>query len=355
MNIITPINQLGYGITGLNIVKALAQKTNVALWVIGQPQVTCSEDARIVSACIKNAHKFNPLDTCLRIWHQHDMAQFAGRGQHIGFPIFELDEFNEIEKHQLGTLENIFVCSQWAKDVILNNISISESNVHVIPLGVDRDIFRYEPSENENETTVFFTCGKWEIRKGHDVLVEIFNEAFSANDNVELWMLCNNPFLSPQEEDLWHKLYLNSKLGSKIKLVSRLDTQEQVYNIMKDTDCGLFFSRAEGWNLELLEMMSCGKSVIATNCTAHTEFCNQDNSYLINISEYEMAYDGQWFHGNCGKWATIGREQKDQAIEYMRLIHKLKQSGSLSDNLMGIHTAKQYTWENTSNEIIKHI
>lgn len=355
MNIITPINQLGYGVTGLNIVKSLSKKTDISLWVVGQPQVTCSEDARIISNCIKNAQKFDPTQTCLRIWHQHDMAQFVGRGKHVGFPIFELDEFNEIEKHHLGTLENIFVCSHWAKKVITNNVNIAESNVHVIPLGVDRNIFRYEPSETENEKTIFFTCGKWEIRKGHDILVEIFNSAFEPEDNVELWMLCNNPFLSSSEAELWHKLYLNSKMGNKIKLINRLDTQEQVYNIMKDVDCGLFLSRAEGWNLELLEMMSCGKHVIATNYSAHTEFCNTDNAHLINITDYELAYDGQWFHGQCGRWAKIDQEQKDQAIDYMRMIHNLKQDGGLSDNLIGINTAKTYTWDNTANEIIKYI
>ena len=47
LNIISPINQLGYGIAGLNIVKSL--HNDVALWSISQPQVTSQEDADIVS------------------------------------------------------------------------------------------------------------------------------------------------------------------------------------------------------------------------------------------------------------------------------------------------------------------
>ena len=50
-------------------------------------------------------------------------------------------------------------------------------------------------------------------------------------------------------------------------------------------DCGLFPARAEGWNLELLEMMACGKQVIATNYSAHTEFCTKENSILIESDE----------------------------------------------------------------------
>ena len=54
INIISPINQLGYGIAGLNIVKALSKVTEVALWTIGEPQVTNQEDADICKFCIQN-------------------------------------------------------------------------------------------------------------------------------------------------------------------------------------------------------------------------------------------------------------------------------------------------------------
>ena len=40
LNIISPINQLGYGIAGLNICKELDNLVKVALFPIGQPQVT---------------------------------------------------------------------------------------------------------------------------------------------------------------------------------------------------------------------------------------------------------------------------------------------------------------------------
>ena len=64
---------------------------------------------------------------------------------------------------------------------------------------------------------------------------------------------------------------------------------------MAQTDCGIFPSRAEGWNLELLEMLACIKSVITTHYSAHTEFCDDVNSDLVEIKETELAYDGKWF------------------------------------------------------------
>lgn len=350
INVISPINQLGYGITGLNIVKALSQQHTVSLFMIGQPQVTNQQDANIISSCIQNSHFFDSKAPCIKIWHQHDMAQFAGKGIRIGFPIFELDTFTKLEKHHLKSLDMIFVCSEWAKDIVLNNITFHDNLVKVIPLGVDRSIFK-ESSMSDSRTTKFFNCGKWEIRKGHDVLVHIFNEAFNEEDNVELIMMCENPFCSEQEQNEWINLYKRSKLGSKIHIVPRQNTQEEVYNIMSQAHCGIFLARAEGWNLELLEMMSCGKQVIATDYSAHKQFCNSNNSLLIPITETENAYDGKWFHGH-GNWAKINDNAKGYAIQYMKKIHSLNQHGQLHSNSAGILTATEFSWNNTARKIL---
>ena len=53
INIIAPINQLGYGVAGLNIVKALSKISSVALWTIGQAQITTQEDANICKEAIE--------------------------------------------------------------------------------------------------------------------------------------------------------------------------------------------------------------------------------------------------------------------------------------------------------------
>jgi len=353
INIISPINQLGYGITGLNLAKALRQITKVSLWTIGSPQVTNQIDSDLVSSMLNNSLRPDFSAPCIRIWHQHDMSQFVGNGLKIGFPIFELDAFTDIEKHHLGHVDKIFVCSQWAKDVVLKEISTKEENVHVIPLGVDSTIFQAQ--SRDVAKTVFFNCGKWEVRKGHDVLVDVFNKAFKDDDDVELWMMCDNPFYSPDEQKEWENLYTTSKLGSKIRIINRVNTQKEVYNIMSSSDCGVFPSRAEGWNLELLEMMSCGKHVIATDYSAHTEFCTKENSLLVTIEEKEVAFDGKWFTGNSGEWAKLGDNQIDQIVMHMRKIHEQKQSGKLSINDGGITTAAKFNWEHSAAKVIEAV
>lgn len=343
-----PINQLGYGVASLNILKALQKEgVNVALSVIGQPQITIEEDAQAVKRAIESAKTFDNKAPCIKIWHQNQMAERMGSGRFVGFPIFELDTFDAVEKRQLQSCEIIFTCSRWAQKVVTDNQVKSYYDTNVIPLGVDPTMF---PAAKPNITdkTVFLNCGKWEIRKGHDVLIESFKRVAEQYDNVELWMMCTNPFNSPEEEAKWTKLYDHPK----VKLIPRMPSQREVYNIMTHADCGVFPSRGEGWNLELLEMMAIGRHVIATNYSAHTEFCNEDNCGLLTIKEVEPAFDGKWFFGQ-GNWAKLDDESISELETQMINFHKMRSEQKDYVNQNGIETANNFSWQNTAKKIIR--
>ena len=352
IDLITPINNLGYGVAGYNILKNLLQShRTTALYPVSKPEFV----DEYVLAGLKNRDD-KTIKPCVKIWHQNDLFQFVGHGEHIGFPIFELTEFNEEEKLSLSHCDKIFVCSKWAKEIILDQMIghfFDDGRVHVVPLGVDTELFK--PHIGTRPQTIFFNCGKWEKRKGHDILLECFNRAFELGDNVELWMMCENPFIGQSNEG-WANLYKSSKLGDKIRLIPRQKTHKDVYNIMRQTDCGVFPARAEGWNLELLEMMACGKSVITTNYSAHTEFCNVDNSLLVEPEGLEKASDGVFFSGEYGMWADLnGSKTKEQLVAHMRSIHKKKMAGSLEINQAGIDTANAFTWKNSTQRLIHGI
>ena len=88
------------------------------------------------------------------------------------------------------------------------------------------------------------------------------------------------------------------------------------------------------------------KPVIVTNYSAHTEYCNKNNAYLINIDETESANDGKWFKG-FGNWAKIGDKEIEQIVHYMKYVY----NNRVVSNTNGIATAKYYSWNNTSNII----
>lgn len=350
LNIQAPINPLGYGNASYNMILALNKHYNIALWPIGNVALPDNkkENENVIRKCIENQSIFNRSASSLRIWHQFDMAQHIGSGQHVGMPIFELNRFDSREVHHLDSLDSVFVCSKWAENVVQEQMTGHGGVItHVVPLGVNRSIF-HEKGESPAGPYVFLNIGKWEIRKGHDIIIEAFCGAFDKRDNVELWMMNHNPFLSETQTAEWQNLYKNSKLGDKVKFIDRVKTNQEVADIMRKADCGVFPARAEGWNLELLEMMACGKPVIATNYSAHTEFCSEANCNLIEPAGLEEAWDGIWFKGQ-GEWAAL-----DSGSVRMLSLHMRKEfEAGPRVNVAGIETAKKFSWGASADAVMK--
>lgn len=350
INFSCPINSTGYGISSWNILKQLYSiEPNIAYFPIGQPSASNQSDHDLIIQLYKNSQSFDSNAPFIKIWHQFDLANHIGKGKYFALSFFELDKFNTIELSHLKVPDTILVTSEWAKNIILQNGI--DSHVDVVPLGVDRTIFDENKYEKiSKDKYVFMNIGKWEIRKGHDILLELFQKAFPSEQDVELCLLASentNNYSSSQELDQWKKMYTSD---NRVKLSNGVRSHDEIAQVINYADCGIFPSRAEGWNLELLEMMSMNKPVIATNYSAHTEFCNKDNCYLVDIDSTETAYDGKAFLGQ-GNWAKIDIDQKDQIIEHMRYCY----NNRINSNTHGIKTAKKFTWLNSAKSLLRCI
>lgn len=351
-NLSCPINNLSYGLVGLNIVSSLDKMgSDFFLNPIGQVDVPTDFSVDT----IKKHMGLNPYknSSSVRIYHQFSLIEHVGKGKHIGFPIFELDSFSPLEIKNLSYCDEIFVCSKWAKDVILNTKELKDKLITVVPLGVDRKTFNEDNPFIKPKKTIFLNIGKMEYRKGHDLLPDIFNKAFGPKDDYELWMMADSCF---NDQKMYKSMMAeyHQKLSGRVRFLSSVKSSSQVANIIKKTDCGIFPTRAEGFCMPLLECLSCGIMCITTNYSGQTEFANEKNCYLVNVNEKELAVDNIWFHGQ-GNWAKIGTDQIDQFIYYVRAIHEAKKNNSLLLNNDGISTSLDFSWKKTANNILRSI
>jgi glycosyltransferase involved in cell wall biosynthesis len=361
INLHCPINTLSYGLVGSNINKSLIELGHsVSLFPINEYNIECEPHFHdSVNKARTNALLFDSKNICVKIYHQFALASRIGSGQYVGMPIFEMNRFTPLELNHMRSCDKLFVCSKWAKKVCDDTALLPETKV--VPLGVDNNIFK--PSGNKVKIkTIFLNISKWEKRKGHDILPTVFEQAFSNNDNVELWMMCENSFLSPEEVREFEKPYKNSKLSSKIRFIPRQPLQNQVSYIYNQAHFTIFPSRCEGWNLPALESMACGTPPIITNYSAHTEFCNEYNSLLVNFDELEEANDGKWFKPqaltNVGEWGKFTQNTIDQLIEQMRIAHSMNMTQDrklqvLKENC--ITMAQKLTWENSATILAEHL
>jgi glycosyltransferase involved in cell wall biosynthesis len=357
LNLLTPLGLIGYGYAGRYILQELTMAgVQVALFPIGDAEYFSKDKQDSVRLGLANAGKYDPMAPSVRISIPRMQAEHVGWGKHAGLPFFELDRFEAVEVHHLSHLDVILVASRWAAGVVAaHGITVPTA---VVPLGVDRSVFHETIGSGEQASrpgsTVFVNNGKWERRKGHDFLVEALCNAFTPRDDVIITILGQNYTFTQQANDQWARKFLDSAMGSRVRLVPRLTTQRAVAELIAGCDCGVFPSRAEGWNLGLLECMSVGLNVIATAYSAHTEFATEANCRLVHVDETEPAHDGQWCQGQGG-WARLGASQMEQMVHHLREVHRLKQEGSLTRNDAGIATAKEFSWRRTAESVLRAV
>lgn len=375
INLTAPINQLGFGVVGLNALLALQQLGyEVALWTMGPPECPVEHQAAINRALAAN-QAYSPRAPSVRISQPLDFSHHVGRGLHVAITYFERDQLTAGEIHCLQNQDVVIASSSWMKELLARQIH--GPKIAVACPGIDRQIFRplqhpaVAPIQNGEDwdsmsatnpqrfaqsaatPTTFLVVGKWEFRKGHDVLPSLFQRAFTPHDNFKLVLMTVNPFLTQQQHSAWCQSF--AKLGSKVEIHhSRLPDQRALAQAMTQADCGVFLSRAEGWNLDAAEMLALGKHIIITNYSAHTEFVNGDNAWLVEIDELEPARDGIWFDG-FGSWAKFGERQQLQAISHLRAVHQLKQSGRLGINIAGQQSMLRFSWQAFANQIVEAI
>lgn len=118
---------------------------------------------------------------------------------------------------------------------------------------------------------------------------------------------------------------------------------------MRSAHVGVFPARGEGWNLELLEMMAMGKTVIATNNTAHTEYCTNDNSILVDTPSKESAFDGVFFGGRHEWYDVSTTEVLDAFVYHMRRLYHDPPPSKTCPNI------EKLTWKNMAEKTIKCI
>jgi glycosyltransferase involved in cell wall biosynthesis len=120
---------------------------------------------------------------------------------------------------------------------------------------------------------------------------------------------------------------------------------------MQQADCGVFPARAEGWNLEALEMMACGKPVITSNYSGHTEFANQ---FAVDVDGLQKAHDGKWFFGQ-GNWAMLGPDFIERFGKFMRCRYEAHRILGRQYCDRSLEVARDYTWEEVTLDLITEI
>lgn len=201
--------------------------------------------------------------------------------------------------------------SSWCEDVLRRH---GLTNVSTIIQGVDPTIFNATHAEKEylQDRFVIFSGGKFELRKGQDLVLKTFKVLHDRYPDVMLitswynhWAasmqtMCASPHIrfTPESGD-YQSLMRKTLVDNGIN-PDRVITLPPYPNIMmtriyRNTDIGLFPNRCEGGtNLVLMEYMACGKPVVASYNSGHKDVLSTGNSLMLTqMRSLSISANGQ--------------------------------------------------------------
>lgn len=359
--VVGPIAPTGYGVVASHLVWAMSKLADVALRPIG-PMDASWFSKKVREACqiaeyAGRKGTFRP-DYTLGVWHEWDHPQ-APEQPYIAMPTFELDRVRPEAIVSLGKCHRVLVSSRWCEQILKSQLD----NVHMEHFhGVDRDIFNEKGLRRPSSRDPFriLNIGKLEFRKGHDIVIQTLAFLLSHNFDVHLWTMWTNPFLRPQmHHDMLEGWVADAAAENGIEASDIRDhifqvgfkkTPEEVAAIIKVCHYGLYPYRAEGWNLPLLETMSCGLPVGATDVTGPGDYLHGGNAYLFG-GVVTDAHDGIWFgQGRAvGNWFTPSRSS---IVDSLSKAINAFQLGKLAPNEEGIKTAQEFTWHRAAERVV---
>ena len=362
INIIgTILGSSGYDSHTRQLANALSKTTDVKLTTQLQPgQEKLLTDKELELIKKPGEPDINLIITAPLHWKQHCLAK-----RNWVYLIWEGDKIPQcyIDECLNPDIEYVFVASEHTKKAVLKSVKDEDTLIEiakgneiinkliVVPHGVDLNLFY--PKEKPKEQFTFLANKGWrnlEDRGGIQYLVKAYLEEFSPQDNVKLLVKINPAYGIPNLDSFVGQI--TDKAKEQLPLLQfAVDnvSYDKMVDFYSQGDVFVMPSRAEAFGIPAIEAMACGLPVITTNFGGQTDFCNNDNGWIVGGEleeiQHELQYEGI-------KWLTPSVDELKKA---MRTAYQsgdeLCQNYKSGKGLKVLETAKEFTWDNSAQKI----
>ena len=348
-----PINGLSFGNVSVNILRELFKKNiDLVFFPIGDKAEMDAYDkidpdfVKYLQAATNDRYsKISKDIPSLKLWHIFGSETRYSKNQSL-FTFHDVSEVTNLEKNLLILQDNIFVSSNYTKNIFnLNGLD----NVTHVPLGFDND-FQITNKTYLQDKIHFGILGKFENRKNTARIIKSWLKLFGNKPEYQLSCAITNPFLDKARFQNELLKVLEGKNYNNLNFVPYMQTNSEVNDYLNSIDIDLGgLSGAEGWNLPSFNATALGKWSVVINATAHKDWATKDNSILIEPSSLKDCYDDVFFKKgqsfNQGQFFDISDQEMDDAI--------LKSlSYAKTPNPEGLKLQKQFTYEKTVETIL---
>lgn len=186
-------------------------------------------------------------------------------------------------------VDEMWVPSKYVRQVYIES-GVPAERVVVIPNGINPE--RFHPDAKPYQLTTkkkfrFLFVGGTIYRKGIDLLLQAYLETFKDSDDVCLIIkdMGGNSFYAGQTFREEIERIRQAKGVPEVEYIEKILSEDEIVGLY--TACNAFVHpyRGEGFGLPILEAMACGIPAIVTNGGACLDFCNENNSLLVQANK----------------------------------------------------------------------
>jgi len=232
----------------------------------------------------------------------------------IGYFFWELDTPALSHKLALDMLDEIWVCSEYGVkqykdhcDKPVVNVGMTYGPANAPAKEVCKEYLRDEFGLGLQSTVFLTTFDSFSFvqRKNPISVIRAFKNSFTNEEDVILLIKTQNKsFIKDAvQEKMWRAIDHEISGDERIKLINFTFKYDELLKFKKAADCYVSLHRSEGFGFGMIEAMSLGVPVIATNYSGNLEFCKPDNCWLIDASEKYLAENDYIFVTPGQKWA----------------------------------------------------
>ncbi len=237
--------------------------------------------------------------------------------------------------------------------------------IHVMPLGVDPSVYSQNvqpfipkatlmtgPNAGRSEIPkgfLFINVFQPSFRKGHDVLIETFEETF-ANDS-EVGLILGTTAYSLEDKFPW------KSMKSRIWTLPGGYSERQLASIYKACKVYVTASRGEGWNLPLCEAGAVGLPAIAPRHTSHPEVLPDGCGYIFEPDVSRLFEEAErtcpWFAGI--PFPDFGPKARRELAHLMRKVRKNYPEAQERSKKHRAFVSSKLTWSLTARRIAERL
>ncbi|QIL70097.1 FkbM family methyltransferase [Diaphorobacter sp. HDW4B] len=250
-----------------------------------------------------------------------------------------------------SNFDGVVVAAESVKVALVN--SGCQIPAVVLPIGIDHLIAQdTKPVQSVKPETDapfrFLHVSSAFHRKGVDVLLDAFLDAFTGDDVVELYI---KTFPNPHNQvaELLRAYSEKHKRPARVVIDEQPLDEAGMIDLYRTAHAAVLPTRGEGFNLPAAEALAMGIPVITTGYSAQIDFCTLSTAHLVGFQfaaseSHVRADDACWVNPSKADLVRQFRRVRERVLADDPEIRSMRESASK-------YVRNIYSWENAARSV----